>query len=76
MNTYAKIFLALLSGVAVGIETAYPHAAWAVPVVTAITAALGTMHLVPGAPVAARESGTSTEVNTRAPGGAANVPGS
>lgn len=47
MNIYAKIALALLSGIAVGIETGFPHAAWAGPVVAAITAALGTMHLVP-----------------------------
>lgn len=76
MNLYAKITLAVLSGVAVGIETGFPHATWAIPVVAAITAALGTMHLVPAVP----SSSISTDLNKRAPdqqpSGAPNVPGS
>lgn len=42
-----KVALAVLGAVAIGLQTAYPHAAWVIPITTAVTAALGALHLVP-----------------------------
>ena len=69
MNIYMKVFTALLTGTAVGIETGWPHAAWAVPVVAAITAGLGTMHVaLPTVPAAGHHSSTSTPVDAAGAG--------
>ena len=50
VNQYVKVALVVLGAVAVGVETAYPHAAWAVPVAAGITALLTMMHVTPTAP--------------------------
>lgn len=50
MNQYVKIALGVLGAVAIGVETAYPHSAWAIPVTAGITALLAAMHITPIAP--------------------------
>jgi len=61
VNPNAKYFLAVLSAVAVGAQVAFPHAAWTPGLVSAITAALGALHLVPAVAASSpTESGNGT----------------
>lgn len=62
MNAYVKIALGVLGAIAIGLQTAYPHAAWAIPVTAAITAALTALHVAPvlqETPVPQETQGTS-----------------
>lgn len=50
MNQWVKVGAAVASAAAIGLQTAYPHAAWTIPVTAAVMAALGALHLVPASP--------------------------
>jgi hypothetical protein len=49
VNQYVKVALAVLSAIAVTMQAAFPGSPWAGTLATAITAALGALHLVPAA---------------------------
>lgn len=64
MNTYLKTALAILGAVAITLQTAYPHAPWALTVTTAVTAVLAALHIAPtssAAPPAAESPAEATE---------------
>lgn len=50
MSPNAKYILAALGVIAVVVQAVWPHAAWTPGLVSAITAALGALHLVAGTP--------------------------
>lgn len=50
MNPYVKVAAAVLSAAAIGLQDAYPHAAWTLPVTAAVLAAVGALHLMPATP--------------------------
>lgn len=47
MNQYVKVALAVLAALAVGLQSAYPHAAWVTPVTDSILALLSALHFRP-----------------------------
>lgn len=47
INQWVKVGAAVLGAAAIGLQAAYPHAAWTIPLMAGVTAALGALHLVP-----------------------------